>query len=351
MQNQNIGLKMRHLRSLSSVAHAAWIGLMLKRYWLILALFTSMMFSSTCFGNDDFLPSSTDLQIFVEPDAGHDPILDLLNEAEKSIRMEMYLLTDEDIIDALKDARKRGVDVRLILEERAYQNESDFKAVLDELNKTKISVMTSNPAFFLTHEKAIVIDDRVGVIMTLNQDRKAFTKNREFGIIDRHPNEVAEITSVFEADWNRTPAALSDSDLIWSPESSREKILALIDGAENTLEIENEEMQDAEVEEHLITAVARGVDVRVVMSPTLSGEDANAQGQNKITEAGAKLHLVEEPYIHAKIIIADNSTAFVGSQNFSPTSLDKNRELGLLVRDPAIIEVLLANFEKDWREP
>jgi hypothetical protein len=58
-----------------------------------------------------------------------------------------------------------------------------------------------------------------------------------------------------------------------------EEIQAKLTGSSKTLEIENEEMQDAEVEEHLIAAVARGVDVRVVMSPPLSGEDANAPGQ------------------------------------------------------------------------
>jgi phosphatidylserine/phosphatidylglycerophosphate/cardiolipin synthase-like enzyme len=54
-------------------------------------------------------------------------------------------------------------------------------------------------------------------------------------------------------------------------------------------------------------------------------------------------------YIHAKVIIADNKEAFVGSENFSSTSLDQNRELGIIVSDPAVVSQLSATFAKDWQ--
>ena len=46
-------------------------------------------------------------------------------------------------------------------------------------------------------------------------------------------------------------------------------------------------------------------------------------------------------YIHAKAIVADSGSAspraFVGSQNFSDSSLDRNRELGLVLDDPTLV--------------
>jgi cardiolipin synthase len=279
----------------------------------------------SCTGNGHMQPSSSQLKAFVEPGAGYYPVLDALNASQKSILMEMYLLTDKKIIGALRRAKTRGADVRILLEKSAYDTPAAFKAVMDDLNSSGISCRTSNPAFRLTHEKSIVIDHQIAFIMTLNQDLTAYSRNREFGIIDKNPADITEITAVFENDWNRTAPVLSDPNLIWSPVNSRIRINKLIDGAKKSLYVENEEMQDTNVEDHLISAANRGVDVRVVMSPSNFKNDANAPGRDRIKKGGVKVRLLKSPYIHAKILIADGSRAFVGSENFSPTSMNRNR--------------------------
>ena len=113
-------------------------------------------------------------------------------------------------------------------------------------------------------------------------------------------------------------------------------------------DIENEEMQDKSVEDHLISAAQKGVNVRVVMSSSNSVNDPNAPGRDRIKKGGVKVRLLNKPYIHAKLIIADRSRAFVGSENFSPTSMDRNRELGILVNNPQILQTLSTTFDKDW---
>ena len=95
------------------------------------------------------------------------------------------------------------------------------------------------------------------------------------------------------------------------------------------------------IEDRLIAAVQRGVTVRVVMSPAPTGSDANAVGQGRTTRGGVQLRFVKMAYIHAQIIIADNARAFVGSQNISTVSLDSNRELGILLADPRVIQAFL----------
>ena len=53
-------------------------------------------------------------------------------------------------------------------------------------------------------------------------------------------------------------------------------------------------------------------------------------------------------YIHAKMILVDGREAFIGSENFSPPSLESNRELGLTFNDAAIMAQLQAVFTADW---
>src|SRR4051794_16936383 len=63
-------------------------------------------------------PGATGL--FIEPDDGRAPILDELAGARKSIKLQIYLLSDREIIDALKAANNRGVDVRVLLEAHPF---------------------------------------------------------------------------------------------------------------------------------------------------------------------------------------------------------------------------------------
>jgi phosphatidylserine/phosphatidylglycerophosphate/cardiolipin synthase-like enzyme len=58
-------------------------------------------------------------------------------------------------------------------------------------------------------------------------------------------------------------------------------------------------------------------------------------------------------YIHGKVIEADYGTSharvFVGSENFSSTSLNRNRELGLIISSPAILTAIVSTFAADFR--
>jgi phosphatidylserine/phosphatidylglycerophosphate/cardiolipin synthase-like enzyme len=51
--------------------------------------------------------------------------------------------------------------------------------------------------------------------------------------------------------------------------------------------------------------------------------------------------------LHAKLIVADG-VAFVGSENMSPTSLGSNREVGVLVTEPAATAAITSQFDADW---
>lgn len=289
------------------------------------------------------------LQPFLEPEAGYAPILMALDTAKTSIRIETYLLTSSDVIDFVKSASRKGVDVRVIFESQPAGAGTGNGPAVKELQAANVRVKSGNPAFKRTHSSFIVIDDSTVIIMTLDQTRDGFTLNREFGIIDSDPRDVADAIAVFDADWDRQAStARPDSNLIIGPADSRARLLAVIDQALMTLDVETEDMQDAEIQAHLIAAVQRGVAVRVIMSPALSGTDLNAQGRADLIAGGVKVRLTRKPYIHAHMLVADNARGFIGSQNFTPLSLDASRELGILTTNARIIDGLAGTFLVDW---
>ncbi len=291
------------------------------------------------------------LQPFLEPEANYAPILSALETAKKSIRLETYLLTSSDVIDFLKTAYRKRVDVRVILEAQPVGVGAGNKPAISELTSANITVRNGNPAFKRTHGNFIVIDDRTLIVTTLEHTIDAFTVNREFGIIDSEPRDVADAIAVFDADWDGAAApALPNSNLVVGPTDLRARLLALLDGARQTLDVETEDMQDKELEDHLIAAAQRGVAVRVVMSPAPSGPDLNQKGRETIAARGVRVRLLKTPYIHAHMIVADNARGYIGSQNFTALSLDESRELGIVTTNARIIEGLSGTFLVDWND-
>lgn len=291
--------------------------------------------------------ASTD-QLFIEPNAGEQVILNAINNAHQSIWLEMYLLTDTNIIKALENAAGQHLDVRVMLEPHPYGGGSP-QSTLNALQAAGASVEDTSSAFTLTHEKGMIIDGTTAYIMSCNFTYSALNgKNREYGIIDTNPQDVQGVIDIFNADWNRTSAQVSDPNLVVSPENSRTDLVSLINSAKSSLIIEAEEMLDSGVEQALASAAQRGVQVQVILPSPQGSSDSNSSGIATIKAGGAQVEEDAQLYMHAKMMVIDGSEAFVGSENFSSSSLDSNRELGILLSDSSIISTLQQTFQQDW---
>ncbi len=53
--------------------------------------------------------------------------------------------------------------------------------------------------------------------------------------------------------------------------------------------------------------------------------------------------------IHVKNIIVDGKRAYLGSENLSTTSLEDNREVGvILAQQTTALKLITSTFESDW---
>lgn len=300
-------------------------------------------------------PSSPARSLIVEPDDGKTLILGALQEAKRSIDLTIYELDDPEVEAALVSAHKRGVTVRVLYNYYSFisQGRNPNESAVLSLNSAGIQSKPASSSFLDTHQKTFVIDSSEAIIMTFNLQPNYFQGTRDFGIITTDPAEIAEIQRVFEADWNYEPTTVTQPTLVWSPINSRQKILSMINDASNTLMVYNEEIQDEACIQALVSAASRGVAVRFISAQLIQGgRDANAPGRQTLNTGGVDARAGTFLYIHAKLILADYGTsrqvAFVGSENFSDASLDKNRELGILVEDKTILDRLNTVFEQDW---
>lgn len=296
-------------------------------------------------------PAPQTSALVIEPDDKQAQIRDILNGATKSIDMIIYELVDPDIEDLLTKKTAEHVAVRVILDRnfagRKNQQAFNFLASHD------VHVKWAPPIYAVTHQKSITIDGRMTLIMTCNLDSQYYATDRDFGVIDTDAAHNDAIERVFDADFNGQaivpPIA---SGLTWSPTQSESTIVKIIDGAKYSLAIENEELSDVTIMGALANAASRGVKLSIVMTLSKNWVD----NFNKLAAAGTRLSIYEPDaplYIHAKVILADAGTAnqvlFLGSQNFSFDSLNKNRELGVTLTAPPILSLVAETLAKDFQ--
>ncbi|MCB0253782.1 MAG: hypothetical protein KDI55_08640 [Anaerolineae bacterium] len=292
--------------------------------------------------------SAAGLQLVVLPDAGDEQFMQAIDSAQESIRLKIYLITLDKVVDALKAAAQRGVDVRVMIEPEPQGGGESNRAAFEELRSAGIDVRNTPSAFRFSHEKSLVVDDRRAHIMTHNLTYSSFNKNREYEVIVDDPALVAEVARVFDDDWSRRAPDLTNSLLVWSPVNSRERITALIDGATTSLDLEQNSLLDEDLNDQLQAAARRGVTVRVVTPPVDNPADREMVQIEGLLAGGVQVAFLDEPYVHAKTILADGKTALIGSQNFSQTSLDSNRELGIVFDEAAAVNRLAGTFLQDW---
>ena len=263
--------------------------------------------------------------------------------------MAMYLLSDYRIINALIKAQQRGVNVHIILERNIYGGSKKPQRTKHKLTAAGIQVKWSDPNYFsLTHEKAFDVDGKTLTIMTLNQTYSAYHYNREYGVIDKDKKDNAAFEKIFNGDWHREYYKVDRLQLIWSPNNASCQLLAFIESAKKSIQIESEELNDKMIENLLIQKAQNGVGVRIIMPP-----QKNKTSQKHVVKGGVQLRILnnknKQLYMHAKMIIVDEKQAFIGSENLSSYSLQMNRELGILISTPDNINALERSFAFDWQ--
>ena len=293
-------------------------------------------------------------KLIVMPDDTIEPILTAIGTAAKSLRIKMFSISDRRILSSLVKAHRRKVKIRVLLNPARHSGEIQNRGAQTVLADAGIDVLDTNPVFAVTHEKSMVVDDATAFIGSLNWDPDNFEETREFAAISDDPDEVAEVTECFEADWSRQPfEPRRHSSLVWCPGSGRDRVAQFIDQAEHSLFVQNERYQDAIIVEHLVRAKLRGVKVHVMTRPSHSlraRKLVEGVGDLRImNDVGIGIHQMKHLKLHAKVLLADKSRAVVGSINLTSSSFDDRRELAIQLNDPEVVNRLSEVVHDDWR--
>jgi phosphatidylserine/phosphatidylglycerophosphate/cardiolipin synthase-like enzyme len=140
--------------------------------------------------------ANTQCSVYFSPNGGcTDAICDALGRARKTVFVQAYSFTSTPVARALLDAKKRGVDVRVILDK---SQTSERYSSADFLANSGIPTKIDR-AHAIAHNKVMIIDDQTVITGSFNFTKAAEQRNAENLLIIRDAKLAASYTANWEA--------------------------------------------------------------------------------------------------------------------------------------------------------
>ena len=282
-----------------------------------------------------------------------------INGAQKTIDMAIYGYSSTPAIeDALKNAKNRGVKIRLVYDcDNKGNNIYENTNFLANLIGNSISDINSGNAGYLMHNKFFVIDNKIVITGSANlsyTDMSGFNANA-LAIINSE--EAAKIyTREFEQMYSGKfhTAKLSNrknENIYFSPQDKTitNGILPLIKNAKNYIYIPAFIIIERQIIEELASAKRRGVDVKIIADAL--NASAKHSKVKELRAAGIPVKI--ENYagkLHSKTMIIDDNYLILGSMNFSYSGENRNDENLIILESPEAAKFYREFFGYLWNK-
>jgi phosphatidylserine/phosphatidylglycerophosphate/cardiolipin synthase-like enzyme len=273
-------------------------------------------------------------RLIVLPDDGIAPILAAVRRARKSLDLTIFRLDLTEVTKALEAAVGRSVVVRALIAHTNRGGEERLRRLELQLLNAGVTVSRTADDLLRYHDKAMIVDRRSVHVYGFNFTKDDVGRSRSFGVITSDTRMIAEALKLFEADSTRQTYAPTLDRFVVSPENAREVLSGFIRGAQKQLLIYDPKISDTQMIKLILQRAGGGVDVRVI----------GKLGKKSEIPCG-KLPGMR---LHVRAMLRDGTHLFLGSQSLRRLELDSRRELGLIVRDRAIVRRFQATFEADW---
>ncbi|MBW8870170.1 MAG: phosphatidylserine synthase, partial [Acidobacteriales bacterium] len=281
---------------------------------------------------------STHVKLLVQPDDGIKPLLAAINKAKKNIRILIFRFDRFEIQKALVAAIERGVTVQALI---AYTNrgeEKNLRKLEMQLLERGIAVSRTANDLVRYHGKMMIVDDRDLYLFAYNYTHMDIDLSRSFGVVIKTASTVKEAIELFEADAHRVAfkPKSKNSGLVISPVNARERLTDFIRKAKKRLYIYEMKISDADFIRLLQKKIAEVVDVRVLSRASAKSDIL------PVRKIGMRLH--------ARVILRDSESAFIGSQSLRKLELEVRREVGVIFKDAKVVHQIEDVFTRDWKK-
>ncbi len=299
-------------------------------------------------------------------------LLDIINNAQETIYVATFLLSDEDVVKALENAGLRGVrsyvltSNEALLERERKDDPSDFDREVIEHHKKILksisgsSLVRGSPYL---HAKFIIIDpysNPKGLLFTSNITKEALTRNPELCVILKE-EEIIDLFYIFRYGfWNLADKELREKK--WAAINNRriplpkqnsfitsisninnleEELIKFVRNASGTLYIGSYKIaKDNELYDEIIKYAQNNNVVVITRLHTSNQEIYTALSKLKNTK------LISSEYFHAKFLASDNG-GIVMTANINNQAFEDGFEIGIKISKNNEFIKLIKNWENN----
>ena len=331
--------------------------------------------------------------------------LDMIRGASRTLDLEEFYLSERPgealspVLQALGEAARRGVRVRLLLDQgmhRTYPLPADSLGSLPNISVRTVDYRRL--AGGIQHSKFLVADGRDSFVGSQNLDWRSLSHIHELGVRVRIAAVGAALDSLFESDWARTdttaspqkatwpftwPIAFDQDDsrgelwlgasppkttppsIPWDRDLLAERLLkAQHDIVLQTLTygVSGYGVTDSTLHRGLLAAAARGVKVRLLVSDWEIGGSGEPALRALAATPNIEVRISHLPewsggYIpfarveHCKYLVVDRQWLWIGTSNWEPSYFLNARNVAILVHHAPLASEGWRIFERDWNAP
>lgn len=296
----------------------------------------------------------------INPEKG---LVSLIAGAKKSFYGAFFELSSGQIADALEEALKRGVEIKLVTDDDNLKE----KAVM-RLKKAGIPVVPDNRSG-LMHNKFAVVDDRMLWTGSYNLSDNGARRNNNNAVLISSP-ELASIYldefremfeynifgnrkeyGIFPSFTKKYYVKIGDTDInaYFSPEDNVERIiLKRLQKAKKSIHFMAFSFTSDKIGEEMIRMARKGVKVYGLLEKT--GANSRYSEYIKIKLEGIPVKLDRNRYrMHHKVIVIDGERLITGSYNFSKNANTSNDENILIIDNREIAGEYLKEFDRLYK--
>ena len=277
-------------------------------------------------------------------------ILDIINSTQHELILFIYGLTDESIIDAIRSAMDRGVQIRIVADK-----ERDY-SVLRSRN-VPYEIWRGGG---LHHPKILISDRRYVFTGTGNFTTQGLLKDFDsyFFAEILQASDIQKLLTMLD---ESGPPILQLGNMYFldSPRNGVHIQKWLLDSIRNSrfsIDYMIYSHFDPVISWELIRAARRGVRVRGIYNRPIDPEGVRLSGI--LPSFGSEIYMEKNEdridngsfglggLLHHKTMIVDNSLLLTGSYNYSRSARDSNRELFQITWDRRIIQEHIEEFQR-----
>ena len=296
--------------------------------------------------------------------------VNLIDSTTSTLDMAVYEWSRiPDIENAIEQARKRGIQIRIVYEVKDEQPiREEMDNFLSTINNKKSDEIADNKKLtsMLMHNKFIISDKKRLMTGSMNFSRTGFSGfNANNVIIIDSPALSEYYTKEFEQMFSgkfHTLKTLLDGEntftvgttkinAYFSPQDKtvEKALVPLVEKAKSYVYLPVFVITHKKLTQALIDAKNRGVDVKIILDAT--SVRSNHTTHEILREAG--IPLKTENYagkVHNKSMIIDDKYVITGSMNFSNSGENRNDENCLVIENSELAKFYKGWFEFIWRK-